>query len=127
MIVATMTFGVTDHAVNRYIERLRPALSFGAAKYELIGLIPQAQVATEGPDWDQTRVHDADAYLMLGDDVALVVKRKTIVTVLTKGWCGVAARKYKTAKHRKRKAKPRDKRGGRPPVPDEYRLPFLPP
>lgn len=60
------------HAIERFQQRVRPTLTFGAAKVALEGLLQFAEPASEVP-W--TNAHMADGYLILSDGVALVVRQ----------------------------------------------------
>lgn len=72
--------GVTDHAVERYIKRYRPALDKLAARAEL-----EALAAGAAPTKRQTLVGDARMYLGTtpdGEKVPLAVRGDAVVTVL---------------------------------------------
>lgn len=60
------------HAIERFNERVRPALTFKAAKRELERLLEFAEPASKCP-W--TDAMHADGYLLLSDGVALVVRQ----------------------------------------------------
>ncbi len=69
-----MRFHVTDHAVMRYQERLRPGLDVFAAKRDLQRLIAAHGVIVERPDWyvpARHRPSKATAWMMIGPDVLL--------------------------------------------------------
>ena len=61
------------HAVERYIERVRPGLCFGDASGELSALMEHAEVSETPPEW-----HGGGpevAWLLLSDDVAFPLCR----------------------------------------------------
>jgi hypothetical protein len=105
----------TTHAIERYVERLRPALTKKAARRELVALCEVAEVVTERPAW--LGLGEAtDGYLLLGDDVVLPVMRgKTgwvAMTCMTRGGLAPSERRARNraAKARRyaRSHKPRD-------------------
>jgi hypothetical protein len=62
--------GITDHCVQRYIERVKPDLERRAARRELDQLKQVGTIVTSAPAW----AHEADpaaCYLMIGDDIVL--------------------------------------------------------
>lgn len=82
-----MTLILEDHAIERYVERVRPTLTFDQAKAELARLLPNAERRHEMPPWaDSSRLADASRWLMLGDDIALPMNPSGVVkTCLVRG------------------------------------------
>jgi hypothetical protein len=83
---------VTDHAVSRYQERVRPGLGLDAAEAELLAALPFARVQAERPEWRVAPVdHPVAAWAMLGDGIAFPLVRGSepgllvAVTCLTQG------------------------------------------
>lgn len=57
-----------NHAIERYRDRLRPALSIETAKAELEKLSVHSVLCPEGPDWMNEERRDAnDLFLEIGD------------------------------------------------------------
>ena len=97
-----MTLHVSDHAVERFNERVRPTLDRPAAKRELLRLVSLAERSTVPPDWHLKEEHDAD-YLHLSDGIACTVKGRSVTTVLIRGSHSDLHR----AERKRRKAKKR--------------------
>ena len=68
-----MNVTLSQHAIQRYMERVRPGLDFPAAKIELRLLIDRHGQQREPPAALQAR--PADAWVSIGDDVWLPCKR----------------------------------------------------
>lgn len=65
-----MNVTLTDHAITRYAERVRPTLTRSAAERELRSLVDQGTLEAEC-SWHLGRDIDLDAYLILSDGIAL--------------------------------------------------------
>jgi hypothetical protein len=83
---------VTDHAVSRYQERVRPGLGFDAAEAELLHVLPFARVEAVAPSWRVGPLeHPVAAWAMVGDGIAFPLVRGSepgllvAVTCLTQG------------------------------------------
>lgn len=78
---------LTRHAVGRYRQRLRPALSFTCARNELIALLDAGVRSETPPTWAITAAERPARtwYLLIGDDVCLPVVGKQVVTCLVRG------------------------------------------
>jgi hypothetical protein len=62
---------VTDHAVARYRERVKPGLSLGDAEAELLHVLPFARLEAEMPGWHVAPLEQpVAAWAMLGDGIA---------------------------------------------------------
>lgn len=94
---------LSRHCVERYLERVKPALSFGQAVEDLQGLLSRCASLAERPGWirpeqDEARQGEICRWLLLSDDIALPVVRSSngrmdvIVTCLARGHIGEAAR-----------------------------------
>lgn len=77
---------VAQHAVDRFVERVRPALDIGEARHELERLIDQCGQLGERPDWQDDRADfDGDRWLWIGPDICLPVQNQLAITVLVRG------------------------------------------
>lgn len=102
-----MTFPeVTDHAIDRYVERVKPGYSDEQARDEILRLLWECQ-ATEGrPEWIASRF-PAARWLVVGD-IAFPIARdgrgERILTCLVKGMLGerAAKRRHRRRVHRRR-------------------------
>lgn len=114
-----MSFSITNHAVERYIERVRPALEIGPARTEMTRLARDCGIrTTEPPDWVAS--HDIkiqrgqevpDSYIDIGNTgIVFVLYKNTMVTVLTRAGMGSTARQTRNAKKAEQR---RIKRQGR--------------
>jgi hypothetical protein len=61
---------LTEHAVEQYRERIRPALDLTAARFELAQLVPSGQICNAPPDWARS-AGAKPYYLVIGDALAL--------------------------------------------------------
>lgn len=80
-----MRLGVTDHAVKRYIERVKPAFDFPTAKAELLGFVNAIEVQPEPPSWVRMVEPDTDAFVHISEGIVAMVKRDSVTTVMTRG------------------------------------------
>src|SRR4051812_18838316 len=107
--------GISDHAVDRYIERVKPTLTRREATKDLRRLARSVgSITTERPDWVGEACH-VDGWLLLGDDIALPVLKTPVgwlaKTVLARGVLPPGVRRMrnraKAARRRWRGFKPR--------------------
>lgn len=104
---------LTDHAIRRYVERVRPGLPRSVAARELVYLLRAVAVMAEyPPSWVNPNpdAPPADEWLLIGDDVALPVVDRAIMTVLTKGGMSPKARASRNAEAAKRRKRRRQRR-----------------
>jgi hypothetical protein len=73
---------ITDHAVERHQQRLRPSMPISCAEHELGRLVCQAHIRAEPPVWVAPRIR-ADRYPLLGADVALPLIRQGRILIAT--------------------------------------------
>lgn len=75
----------TLHVVERWQERCCPALDFEAAEWRLRMVWPSHAFA-ERPEWVAADdVRPGDRWIVLGDDIAFLVRARTLVTVMVAG------------------------------------------
>jgi hypothetical protein len=66
----------SEHAIVRFRERCRPALSSAAAGIELERVAAHGRIVRTAPDWHALgAAQTAEAYLLLGDDIILPLVR----------------------------------------------------
>jgi hypothetical protein len=102
--IASESVRISQHAVQRYRERIKPGLDEAGARVELERLRAVGTVVREPPRW----LHAADrapCYLLLGDDVALPLLRVAdggwiASTCVPKSTLTVNRREAKTARRR---------------------------
>lgn len=99
--------GISDHAVERFRERVRPALDLDDARRELLRLTQVAEIIAP-PEWAQMSDDRADGAVLLSDDVCLLVSylrenRPVAVTCVFRGWCGSRERAARNRERRRRK------------------------
>jgi hypothetical protein len=75
----------SEHALKRYVERVRPGLTLGLAERELKALLPIYGVWIACPTWVESSPsrQGHDKYLSVGDDVLFVIREYHVVTCLT--------------------------------------------
>lgn len=71
-----MRVAFTDHALRRYIERVRPTLSRTSAREELAAVLRLAEIREDFPPF-RANSTEADGYAMLGEDVCFPCKRRS--------------------------------------------------
>lgn len=82
---------ICDHAAQRWAERVRqdPTMPVRAARQDLERCAQGGEMTTVPPAWLAADAHDDAHYLMIGPDVAIVLRRRhhsqplTAVTVMT--------------------------------------------
>lgn len=104
----------TAHAVDRYIERVKPCLGPARARVECMGLALIGEITSECPAWLSFE-GDCDGYLTCGD-VAFPLKGHCAVTCLTRGLLPASDRRWRNRDRARRTFKATHKRpeGGRP-------------
>lgn len=117
---------VTTHAISRFRERVRPALTWEHAEREFRAVLALAEETLHAPAWlaERQRQH-ADRYLVLGDLVmpltpsAVTPGRWLVTTCLTRGGISDVAREGRNSRRRRRQ-RPEGRR--RDPAPPYLRL-----
>lgn len=104
-----MTYHLTAHAVDRYQERVKPALTFDAAKAEVERLVELAEFTTVEPGWTSYGLRPPDGWLIACDSIAFPVMSKSVLTCITRSGIGDEARKLRTA--RKKAGRGREVKG----------------
>jgi hypothetical protein len=75
---------LSDHAVERWHERVRPGLSPEAAEDDLVATLETHGHFAERPDWVAGREYPNTRWLMLGDDIAFPVQNEIVISCLTR-------------------------------------------
>lgn len=85
---------LTEHAVEQYRARSRPALDHAGARAELARLVPNGEVLSGAPSWARS-VGTKPFYLVIGDTLALPLAARDgrwvtttcmVRTTLTERW-----------------------------------------
>ena len=103
-----MKFVVSDHAIQRFHERVKPALSLDAAKRELEVLVRLAGIPGHKPDWlylPEEATRATDAYLTLSDGIVAPVVGRHITSVITRAGSNATHRANKNRARAKRRAR----------------------
>jgi hypothetical protein len=103
----------TQHAIERFHERVRPCLTIAAAEEELARLVTMADVVSEPPTWLAERQRrTAAAYLVVGDLVLPAERLEgkpyvlVAVTCIARGCLSDRARARRNeARQRRRRAR----------------------
>lgn len=105
----------TIHAVERFVERVRPGLDFASGRLELWRLAGVGTVAAYAPGWlPGSRTSASDAYLVVGDMAVPLVAESSgsrvlvATTVVVRGTISPAERKRRTAERNRRRQLRRD-------------------
>jgi hypothetical protein len=105
---------LSDHAIERYQERVRPGLDRQAALEDLRHTLTSAGVwSLEAPDWLDTQ--HGDGFVLLGDDVALPIQAApdgalVATTCLTRGGMDDGRRDVRKARKAKLRAQRAERR-----------------
>jgi hypothetical protein len=100
---------LSAHCIERFRARFRPALDADEAGAELEAMLPCGKIAVEPPTWLADRRREPDAYLLLGDDMAMPLVRSGTtaqfhaVTCLSRGSISPAERARRKAKRADRR------------------------
>lgn len=96
---------LSRHAIEQFHIRVRPALTPDQAKVELQRLAHIGR-PVQTVDWHEPDAEDPpDYYLELSDGIALVVCGNTALTCIARGTSSPEYRKYRTRRHKRRKAR----------------------
>lgn len=117
--MSELPIGISDHAVERYVERVRPGLGFVAARRELRRLIEAGTLTATAPEWVAESADVSDAYLDAGD-VAICLNvdnsrggRKLVAaTVLIRGSLPPLTRERRNKARRARRATRKGRKHG---------------
>ncbi len=106
---------LSNHSVERFRERFRPALDWSTAKRELLRLLRCGSVENEAPGWLRDRAQqEAECYCTVGEDLVLplVFDEGAWIarTCLGRGCVSAPARRRRNAAGRARRARRRLKR-----------------
>jgi hypothetical protein len=115
-MVSTQTVELTAHAVQRYQQRVRPALSLEAAADELARVALVGEITTEPPTWHlRSCAQVAPYYLSVADVLLPLTPHRgrpgllVATTCLVKGSLSPDARRYRTARRRRSAARRRSR------------------
>jgi hypothetical protein len=97
---AAVKLRLTSHAVDRYLERVKPALTPAAARQELLALLRGAVVTDQRPGWAKPSLEDC-SYVEISDGIAACVQSGSVTTVLVRA--GLAPEHRQRRKEAKRK------------------------
>lgn len=108
----------SKHAVQRYQERVKPALPIHRAKLELEAFVEQARELTEAPPW-HLNPEPGSRHFEIADGICAVVRNEVVTTVVIRGSHAEdiedRKRQYKRKQRARRAHKRRKfKRNGRP-------------
>lgn len=94
---------LTDHAILRYQERVKPCLDYAAARAEAVALVRDfAVIQTEPPAWHTTK-EPFTAYAVVTEAIAFGLNGRDAVTCLTRGGMGESAREARNKRRRNRR------------------------
>lgn len=96
---------ITRHAVERYIERIKPALGEVTARCELEALLAQTEIVERPPAWVEWRI--GMTYHVLSDGIiAVQAANGYVTTILIRGGCSERTRaRRKSRRIQKREAR----------------------
>lgn len=94
-------FKVTQHAVIRYCQRVKPCLTPVEARLELRQIIPFGKLGPR-PEWASNQAQ-RDEFLFIGDGIAFPVAEGHLLTCVVKGSLSPEARERRAARRKRRK------------------------
>lgn len=103
-----MMLRLSDHAITRYHERVKPALLRRQAKVELEALVAAAGKVGPRPDWLPPEQCPGDGYVELTPGVVAAVVRGQVTTVMVRAG---GSPKFKAMKKAARRSSVRGNRG----------------
>lgn len=93
---------LSRHAVQRYQDRVRPALDLDQVEAELRRILPlEGRFTAMPPEWVDSE--DSDGWVLLGDDIAFVVQADHVFTCLTRAEPSEESRQRQNEGRAKRK------------------------
>jgi len=88
---------LSEHAVERWHERVRPGLSFEAAEDDLVRRLEEHGRFGPRPEWPGDEYgYAADRWLWLGEDIVFPVYRELVVTCLIRSAYTIHGRRIAT-------------------------------
>lgn len=105
-----MSIVISDHALKRYQERVKPTLGRDAASADLARLVASAGEIVDELDWSPDELHPDTRYLVLAPGIALAVVDGHALTCLTNAGFSDQTRKAINLGNRRRRAAQRTKR-----------------
>lgn len=103
---------ISEHAVARYQERVKPALGRDDALEDLVRMLALAERRPGAPTW-VTSEQDADEWFVLADDIAFPVRSGQVVTCLTRSQPGEVVREERSRDGRQWRDARKNARGAR--------------
>jgi hypothetical protein len=94
-------FRVTQHAVIRYCQRVKPCLTVVDARRELRQIIPFGELRPR-PEW-ASNLEEREQFLFIGDGIAFPVEDGHLLTCVVKGSLSPEARLRRAEKRKRRK------------------------
>jgi hypothetical protein len=88
---------ITNHAADRYVERVKPLLDREGARSEILRLLPTARLI-DFPAWIDQSKHQGELAVELTDGIVAVVRDRWMVTICIRG-----SMKEKTRKSRNKR------------------------
>ena len=105
----SQTIHLTNHAIDRYRERVRPGLSFKAAELELALVAASGEITTQAPAWHLRNCAQEAPYYLVIADVLLPLRPHyseidvlVATTCLARGCLSADARRHRNARKRHR-------------------------
>lgn len=122
VVVAGRRVGVTEHAVDRYLERVLSGSLDRPAAFEQLSRVALAagEVRRDSPAWLSPFALNADGtaslgeaaegWLMIGEDVALALVQNRAITCVVRGGLSEASREKRSEKQRLKRQRRRTRR-----------------
>ena len=105
---------VSDHAVERYVDRVKPCLTPEQAREEMTRLLEHVCGFSDQPPVWHTSEEPFEVYAIVTDGIAFGIKHGIAVTCITRGGVGEEVREYRNQRRRNRRGVTAAKRRTKP-------------
>jgi hypothetical protein len=99
-----MNWLATRHAIERYVERVKPAVDDRHARMEIEALARTVEAVDQPPSWAiSTRPDDGGRWLHVTEDISFICQGDRVVSVLTRDSMSDERREKRRIEKRKRR------------------------
>lgn len=113
---------ISEHAIDRWIERVRPGSDRRQAVRDILAMLPLAEEIS-APEWMLGECDQGDRYFSIAGAVLVIASSNTVVTVMTRWVAGGAYTPRKIAKLERARERAKERRApAKPGRPQRRRL-----
>lgn len=110
VLIQGLVFWISDHAVERWQERVRPGLDHEQAVVDMRRILPVCELTEVCPSWTGEMAADGvlpNLWILVADGIALPIIGQNIATTLTRSSVSPQARENRREYRQTRKSKHR--------------------